>query len=267
MFTLKQSAAAVAFGLMALATTAQAVTLEELKRPGPFTIVAQPLNGDGYGAGTLYAPNVAGKYPLMAICPGFVSPQSSVTEAGKKLAQHGYAVVAISTLTLLDFPPSRANQILAALKAGSEVSTGNAAGKIDTTRLIASGWSMGGGGTLLAAARVPTLKAAIAYAPWNTANSPFRSITVPSLIFAATGDIIAPTNTHSVTFYNAIPASTPKVLAVLKGDNHFFVSDAADPVNYTNIAFAKRFVENNSEYTQFLKNLDPKWARYEKSGF
>ena len=80
-----------------------------------------------------------------------------------------------------------------AMISGSKVSSGNAAGKVDASRMVASGWSMGGGGALLVAAKTPKLKATVAYAPWNTSSSAFKSITVPTIIFGATGDTIAGT--------------------------------------------------------------------------
>ncbi|MFT3858448.1 MAG: dienelactone hydrolase family protein [Aquabacterium sp.] len=266
MFTRTHLAAALAYGTLALSTAAQAVTLDELKKDGPFTIVSEKLAGSGYGSATIHTPKTGGPYALVAVCPGFVSPESSIAQISKRLATHGFSVITIATTTLLDFPPSRASQILAALDAGVKVNTGNAAGKVDSSRLVASGWSMGGGGTLLAAAKTPRLKAAVAYAPWNTQNSPFKAITVPTMIFGATGDIIAPAKTHAITFYNAIPSTTKKALAVLQGDNHFFPTTADDPVSYTNIAFNKRFADGNTEYGQFIKNLDAKWASYESTG-
>lgn len=263
---MNQTALCVAISALALATSASAVTLDELKTDGPYTIVSENLPGSGYGKATIHAPKTGGSYALMAVCPGFVSPESSITQISKRLATHGFSVVTIGTRTLLDFPSSRASQILAALDAGSKVSSGNAAGKVDASRMVASGWSMGGGGTLLAAAKTPKLKAAVAYAPWNLSSSAFRSITVPTIIFGATGDTIAGVDTFSKPFYDAIPDTTHKALAVLEGDNHFFPNTAADPVSYTNIAWNKRFADGNTQYKQFIQNLDAKWASYETNG-
>lgn len=262
MFTRTQSLAAMAIGLMALSTASQAVSLDDLKKNGPFTITSTRITPEGFGNGTLHIPTSGGPFALAAVCPGFVSPESSITNVSKRLATHGFAVISIATKTLLDFPPSRASQILAALEAGTKL--GNS--KIDNSRLIASGWSMGGGGTLLAAAKTPKLKAAIAYAPWNTANTPFRGITVPSLIFGATGDIIAPSNTHAVTFYKALPAATKKVLAVLQGDNHFFVVDPPEGIHAQNVAWAKRWADGNAEYGPLIQKDDTNWATFESNG-
>jgi triacylglycerol lipase len=254
--------AALALSMMALSTASQAVTMEDLKKDGPFAITSTKVTPNGFGAGTLHIPNSGGPFALAAVCPGFVSPESSITNVSKRLATHGFAVISIATKTILDFPPSRASQILAALDVGTKLNNS----KIDGSRLIASGWSMGGGGTLLAAAKTPRLKAAIAHAPWNTSNTPFRGITVPTLIFGATGDIIAGAQTHAVTFYKAVPATTKKALAILQGSSHFYVTNPQESVHAQNVAWAKRFADNNAEYGPLIKNDDSGWATYESTG-
>ena len=176
---------ATTLAFLGLSSTAQALTLDDLKKEGPYAISAQTIPASGFGKGTVYSPNTTGKYALVAVCPGFVSAESSITEISKRLATHGFVVVTIGTKTLLDFPSSRASQLLAALKAASAVTTGPAAGKIDVTRQVVAGWSMGGGGTLEAAAATPGLKAAVAYAPWNLSSSKYKSITVPSAIIGS----------------------------------------------------------------------------------
>ncbi len=266
MFQLKHPLAATALGLMALSTTASAVTLADLQKDGPYAIQSQAIPGSGFGSGTIHAPTQAGKYALVAVCPGFVSPESAITPISKRLATHGFVVVTIATSTLFDFPGSRANQILAALQAASKVSTGNAAGKIDTSRMVASGWSMGGGGTLIATAKTPTLKAAVAYAPWELSATPFAKITVPTIIFGATGDAIAPVSGHAQKFYDTIPGTTRKALGVLQGDNHFFPTKADDPVSYNNIAWAKRFADGDTSYGLFLTGADAKWNKWSSTG-
>lgn len=262
MITRKHTMAALAVGLMAMSTASQAVSLDDLKKDGPFAITSTRITPNGFGNATLHIPNSGGPFALMAICPGFVSPESTITNLAKRLATHGFASISITTKTLLDFPPSRASQILAALDAGVKLNNS----KIDSSRLIASGWSMGGGGTLLAAAKTPRLKAAIAHAPWNTANTPFRGITVPTLIFGATGDIIAGAQTHAVTFYKALPATTKKTLAILQGSSHFYVINPQEAVHAQNIAWAKRFADGNAEYGPLIKDDNSGWNTYESNG-
>jgi dienelactone hydrolase len=267
MFSIKSIAAAAAVGL--LSATAGAATIADLSKDGPYAVDSQVVTPSGFGKGTIYAPKQAGSYALVAVCPGFVSAESSITDISKRLATHGFVVITIGTTTPLDLPASRASQILAALKVAQATTTGNVAGKIDATRLVASGWSMGGGGTLEAALKLPTLKAAVAYAPWDTNATQFKAIKVPSIIFGATGDVIATVKAHSQKFYDAIPTTTPKALGVLQGSNHFFPNTAIEPVSYNNIAWNKLFVDGDSSYASILSatKTDKAWASFVSTGF
>lgn len=110
MIKLKQIVAATAIGLMALSTTASAVTLSSIKKDGPYAIQSQHVSGSGFGGGTIYSPATAGKYALVAVCPGFASAESSITALGKRLATHGFVVVTITTNSTLDQPASRSSQ-------------------------------------------------------------------------------------------------------------------------------------------------------------
>lgn len=266
MFSIKHTVAATAIGLMGLSTAAQAVSLADLKQDGPYQIVSEKLTDTtGFGGGTIHAPKEPGQYALIAVCPGFVSPESSITKISERLATHGFVVVTIATNTIFDLPASRASQILAALKAGAAVKTGNAAGKMDVSRMVASGWSMGGGGAMEASTKTPKLKATVAYAPWDLSPTIFKALTVPTIIFGATGDIIAPNKTHSIKFYGIIPNTTKKTLAILQGSSHFFPLSAIEPVSYSNIAWNKRFADGNAEYSQFLTDQGG-WSSYETNG-
>lgn len=272
MFALKHTLAAVTWGLLALASTAHAVengpvpNLADLKKDGPYAVTSQKVAGSGFGGGTIYSPNTAGKYALVAVCPGFVSPESSMTDISRRLATHGFVVVTIATKTLFDFPSSRATQLLAALKTATSTTTGPVVGKIDVARQVVSGWSMGGGGTLEAASATPGLKAAVAYAPWNSSTTKIKTVTVPTIIFGATGDVIASVAGHSQKFYDVMPTSTKKQLAVLQGSNHFFPNSAIEPVSYSNISWVKRFADGDTRYSQFLSVTDPAWSKVQSNG-
>jgi dienelactone hydrolase len=258
MFTLKHAIAATAVALMALTSTAQAVqngptpTLALLKKDGPYAVSSQTLTGSGFGGGTVYSPNAAGKYAVVVVCPGFVSGQGSMKAMSMRLATHGFVVVTLVTNSTLDFPSSRATQLLAAMKATVALTTGPVAGKMDTSRQVVSGWSMGGGGTLEAAAATPGLVAALAFAPWDMNKTMPKSITVPTAIIGAEKDVVAPIDTHSQTFYAAIPATTKKMLSIITGENHFFPTTAMEPASYQNISWMKRFADGDTRYSQFL---------------
>ncbi|RZI85727.1 MAG: alpha/beta hydrolase [Rubrivivax sp.] len=272
MKTSKHLLSSMTLGLLALASTAQAVqngptpTLADLKKDGPYAVTSQTVAGNGFGGGTVYSPNTAGKYALVAVCPGFVSAQSSMTEMGRRLATHGFVVVTIATNTPFDFPSSRATQLLAALKTVAALNTGAVAGKVDTSRQVVSGWSMGGGGTLEAAGITPGLVAGVAFAPWHTSTAKMTSLTVPVAIIGGTSDTIAPVSGHSQKFYDAIPKTTKKMLGVITGADHFFPTKASEPTSYSNISWVKRFADGDTRYSPFLTGQDAAWASFVSTG-
>lgn len=267
--------AALVATALATASLAHAVengpnpTLDAIKADGPYAVSSQALSGSGkpFASGTVFSPNTPGRYAVIAVCPGYVSPESTIQQLGRRLATHGFVVVTIQTQTLFNWPSSRANQLLAALDATAQLNTGPVAGKMDVARMGVAGWSMGGGGALEAAGKTPALKAALAWAPWHSSTTDIRKITVPTSITVGTADTIASLSAHSQKFYDAIPASTPKMLGVIDGADHFVYSGkVAEPVSYTNIAWMKRFADGDTRYRGFLPATQADWLSFTTSG-
>jgi len=228
-------------------------TATSIASNGSFAVATQTVRGSGFGGGTIYAPTAVGTYALVAFCPGFTATQSSIAVMGRRLATHGFVVVTIDTNSVFDQPASRANQLIAALNAVAAVRTGNVNGKVDNTRRIVTGWSMGGGGSLIAAKNNSSLKAAVGLAPWSSDKN-FSNDRVPSAMIGGSSDTIAPPSSHSTVFYNSIPSSTKKLLAIIRGADHFFPGDnpANQPASKYQIAWVKRFADNDTRYSQFL---------------
>src|SRR5688572_28718114 len=136
----------VAAGFLTLAAISHAQTNPLAKGPdptnasiqadGPFAVSTQAVAGNGFGGGTVYSPNAAGQYALVALCPGFTASQSSVAALGRRLATHGFVVVTINTNSPLDFPASRGTQLLAALRTVTALNTGPVVGKVDPARWV-----------------------------------------------------------------------------------------------------------------------------------
>ncbi len=252
---------ALCLGLLFLSVSAQAQfakgpnpTDASIAVAGPFTVVTQAVAaGGGFGGGTIYVPQTAGTYALIAFCPGFTATQSSIAVMGRRLATHGFVVITINTNATGDFPASRATQLIAALNRVAGLTTGIVAGKVDTNRRGVTGHSMGGGGALIAAKNNPSLKGAVGLAPWSSDKS-FTNNRVPAQITVGSGDTIAAPGPHSITFYNSIPATTPKLLAVTRGEDHSFPQEnpADQPSSKYQIAWFKRFGDSDTRYTQFL---------------
>lgn len=241
-----------------------APTLASIQVDGPYAVSTQTVQGSGFGGATVYSPNTAGKYAVVAVCPGFTATQSSIAAISRRLATHGFVVATISTNSTYDFPPSRANQLLAALRTVTALTSGPVAGKMDTARQAVAGWSMGGGGTMLAAGMTPGLKAGVAFAPWSQSSN-ISGSAVPLSYLAGTADTVAPANTMASAFYNATPATTKKMLGVIQGANHNFPNSASQPASYTQVAWMKRFLDGDTRYSQFL-NGDARFATFRSTG-
>lgn len=273
----RQTLAGLAIGLSALTCPAwgqatnpyakgPAPTFASIQADGPFAVSTQSVSGwfAGFGGGTVYSPNTAGKYAVVAVCPGFLANQSTIRDISRRLATHGFVVVTIDTNSIFDYPPSRANQLIAALSKVTSLTTGPAAGKMDTSRLAVAGWSMGGGGTMLATGMTPGLKAGVAFAPWAQGNN-VGSSAVPLSFLGGSVDPTAPVPEHAQKFYNAMPTTTKKMLGVIQGANHDFPKTASQPASYTEVAWMKRFVDNDTRYSQFL-NGDSRFSSFTSTG-
>ena len=260
-------AAATAVALLAgpAATAAQAAenpyergpapTLSALQASrGPYavsTTSVSRLAANGFGGGQIYYPTSTsdGTFGAIAISPGFTAYWSSISWLGPRLASHGFVVIGIETLTTADQPASRGSQLLAALDYLTRSSSVRS--RIDAGRLAVAGHSMGGGGSLEAASDRPSLQAAVPLAPWNVDKS-WSELRVPTLIIGGESDSIAPVSSHSIPFYNSIPASAEKSYLELNNASHFFPQSVNTPTAVQAVSWLKRFVDNDTRYDQFI---------------
>ncbi len=240
-------------------------TLASVQADGPFAVSTQTVSGSGFGGGTVYTPTAPGQYGLVAVCPGFVSARSAIADVSRRLATHGFVVVAISTITPFDLPGSRGNQLLAALRATQELQTGPVLGKIDTTRLAVAGWSMGGGGTIRVVESTPTLKAGTAWAPWALWSDLKGNNTVPLAITGGSADVVAAPGSFASKFYASMPTTTRKLLGVIRDADHGFPTTTSEPNAYTTVAWMKRFVDDDTRYSAFL-NGDTRFSEFRSTG-
>ncbi|MFF7373167.1 dienelactone hydrolase family protein [Streptomyces tricolor] len=205
----------------------------------------------GFGGGTIYYPTSTadGTFGAVAVSPGYTGTQSSISWLGPRLASQGFVVFTIDTLTTLDQPDSRGDQLLAALDYLTRSSS--VRGRVDATRLGVMGHSMGGGGSLEAAKTRPSLQAAIPLTPWNL-DKTWPEIKTPTLIVGADGDTIAPVATHAEPFYSALPSSLDRAYLELNGATHFTPNTSNTTIAKYSISWLKRFIDNDTRYEQFL---------------
>jgi dienelactone hydrolase len=172
------------------------------------------------------------------------------------VASQGFVVMTIDTNSTLDLPPSRGDQLNAALTYLTTSSA--AASRTDRGRLAVMGWSMGGGGTFEAASRNPSIRAIVPLAPWHT-NTNWASLPTPGLVVACQNDAIAPNGAHSQPLYNSLGAPEKAYLEIAGGD-HFCVTNSNTTIAKYAISWLKRWADNDTRYSQFLCTGTPTGA-------
>jgi dienelactone hydrolase len=236
-----------------------APTAESASRPGSFQVLTlsdELRDGPDYGSQTLHIPQGApGPLAGVAIIPGLGEDESSIAAWGPFLASHGIVALTIGTNDTGDSVEERASALLDALetiKAEDERAGSPLEGKLALDRMAVMGWSMGGGATLLASSRTPSLKAAVTLAAWNDGAS-FEDEQVPTLLLAGSADEDA--GGQSQDFFESIPASTPKLLFEVQGGTHTIANNpsaASGVVGRFGLAWLKVFLEGDERYRALL---------------
>ncbi|PKK16023.1 alpha/beta hydrolase [Thermomonospora sp. CIF 1] len=258
-------AAALAASALVAASPAQAAANPYQRGPnpteasitaarGPFNtaeITVSRLSVSGFGGGKIYYPTTTseGTFGAIAISPGFTAYWSSLEWLGHRLASQGFVVIGIETNTTLDQPDQRGQQLLAALDYLTQRSA--VRDRVDASRLAVAGHSMGGGGSLEAAKARTSLKAAIPLAPWNL-DKTWPEVRTPTLIIGGELDAVAPVATHSIPFYNSLSNAPEKAYLELDNASHFFPNVTNTQMAKYMIAWMKRFIDDDTRYTQFL---------------
>lgn len=237
-----------------------APTKASTSRAGPYRVQTYSrgyATHRAFTGGTIHYPaDARPPFASVAVVPGFLASESSIRAWGPFLASHGIVTMTIGTNAPGDLPDARARALLGALevlrtenaRAGSPLN-----GRIDTARQAVMGWSMGGGGALIAASSNPQLKAAIAMAAWSPGVT-FRNNRVPTQLFAATADTLA--GGQSQGFYNSMPASTPKMLFEVQGSSHNVANSPSNhngEIGHYGLAWLKTFLEDDERYRPFLR--------------
>ena len=111
------------------------------------------------------------------------------------------------------------------------------------------GHSMGGGGTIEATNRRPSLQAGVALTPWHTDKT--WSTSSPVFIFGADGDSIAPVSSHAEPLYVNLQ-TTEKAYLELNNANHYAPNSSNSTISAYAVSWMKRWVDDDLRYDQFL---------------
>ncbi|MHA1176689.1 dienelactone hydrolase family protein [Psychrobacter faecalis] len=231
-----------------------AAELSATRDNGPFTVASKAIPrqlANGFGGGTIHYPTNAGDCGLLggiAVIPGYVSYEASIKWWGPRLASWGFVVITIDTNSIYDDPNSRATQLSVALDHILSDSTVGA--QIDSTRLGAIGWSMGGGGALQLATQRSDVRAIIPQTPYH--DEDYGIMDTPALFITCQNDRIASNKKYSSAFYNH--AAGPKMKLEIKNGSHFCPSYRFNEIllSKPGIAWMHRYINGDTRFDKFL---------------
>lgn len=189
----------------------------------------------------------------LSICPGFLNTGPEMTDWGPFYASWGLVTVVTNT-GAADVPEIRAGLLLGAvddLKKENMSSNSPIAGKM-SGRYGTSGYSMGGGGTTIAAGMTASLNSSIGLAAWGGIGDGTK---VPTLLLCGDADVVAPCDMSSGV-YSTIPEATPKMQITIPGATHFNWFGPTDTLDQMSgkyaLAFQKVFLENDPRWKTLL---------------
>lgn len=225
-------------------------TLSRLQTPG--------------GATVYYPANAQPPFAGMVFTPPYTGVQAMYAAWGPFFASHGFVMVTMDSRTTLDTVDQRASQqkeVLDVLKGENNRFGSPLQGKLDTSRLGAVGWSMGGGATWINSAEYRGLKTAMSLAGHNLSaidiDSKGYNTRVPTLLFNGALDLTYLGGLgQSDGVYNAIPAGIPKVFYEVASAGHFdwgTPTAANRSVASLALAFHKAFLDGDTRWVQYIR--------------
>jgi pimeloyl-ACP methyl ester carboxylesterase len=211
----------------------------------------------GVDTGTLFYPTDAEPpFAALAIAAGFLNTGVEILDWGEFFASHGI-VTLVTTTGGADFPDLRATKLAASIAElkrldaeGGNPLSGKLSGRYGT-----SGYSMGGGGTTLAASKDKSLLSSVGLAPWAPVGD---GITTPTLLLCGSTDTIAPCSMAEGA-YAQIPESTPKMMVVLPLVGHLDWLGGPTAPNLGGafaLAFMKLYLEGDERWKSVLIDAD-----------
>jgi dienelactone hydrolase len=219
---------------------------------GPFATASLSVPpGDDFNGGTIYYPTDTSKgtWGGVAIVPGYTALFAD-EEAwmGPRLASFGFVVIGIETLSRDDFDVDRGTELLAALDYLTRQSP--VRDRVDPSRLSVIGHSMGGGGVVYATEHRPSLKAAVALAPYSPSQD-MSTDKVPTMVMAGQNDtVVTPSSLDSL--YATLRPSTLNDFVQIAGADHAYYTHPNSVEMRILIPWLKIFVDQDARYTQFL---------------
>lgn len=207
--------------------------------------------GNGFNGGVIYYPTDTsqGTWGTLAIVPGYTALCAN-EEAwmGPWLSSFGFVVICIETNSRTDYDVARGQELLAALNWLTTASP--VKNEIDPNRLAVIGHSMGGGGVVYATEHQPSLRAAVAMAPFSPSQN-MSTDHVPTLVIGGQNDTVV-TPSYLSGLYATMPTATQSAFAQIAGADHVYYTHPNNVEMKLIIPWLKVFLDSDTRYEQFL---------------
>jgi len=200
---------------------------QALTEPGNYEICSYEnnLDNEGYASARMTYPCdlSAGPFPATTLTGGFTNTKEQMEWLSEHLTSHGYVVLTMTPNNTLGVPPGWRDAQLggfAELEDENNRSNSPLQGKIDLSKRNIMGFSMGGGGVILAAEEMGSAPTSmVALAPWLGAYTvDYSQIEVPTLMLGSENDELA---YYTEDYYAQLPSDIERGLAIYAGASHF----------------------------------------------
>lgn len=222
-----------------------------------------PLSTGRPAAATVYFPtDAAPPYSVIVFTPPYLTTQIGYAAWGSWFASHGFVIAITDSATIYDYPDARARQqqqFLDIMVAENNRALSPVNGLLDTSRLGAMGWSMGGGATWITSGEYP-VKTALSLAGHNltatNSNASGANTYVPIALFnGATDTTYLGGLGQSEGVYNSIPSGVPKFFYNVSTAGHFdwgYPTQANRYVAELALAFQKAYLDGDTRWIAYI---------------
>lgn len=197
------------------------------------------LDAEGYASARVSYPcGLSGPAPATTLTGGFTNVKEQMYWLADHLSSHGYIVITATPTNILGQPSTWKAAHLSALKTLRNENTraGSALyNRVDLDRLAIAGYSMGGGGGLLALGELgDAVHTAVLMAPYDGyASVNYANISARTLVLVGANDVVAPANS-SESYFQSLPSTVSRMLAVYTDGGHLHWVGSSNPDSSSN---------------------------------
>lgn len=219
------------------------------------------LSDSDYGSAQVFYPceEEDGPFPATTLTGGFTNTKEQMYWLAEHLVTHGYIVIAITPTNPFSLSATTWENAhkagISKLISQNALSSSPIYGLVDTDNLQVSGYSYGGGGTLLAANDLGTQLVSVqAFAPFAAGTS-LSGVTAATLCIAGGSDTTA-SPSSVISSYNSLPNTIERTYAEYTGLSHleWVSADATtrDRLKTYITSWMKVYLDGDTTYEEYI---------------